>query len=430
MNALALFGGEPVRVDPYPQHTTNIDEAEEKEVLEVLRSGQLSGFSARPGDRFLGGPKVKAFEKGLAEYFKIKHALTFNSATSALHGAVAAIGIGPGDEVIVPPTTMSATASCVVMQNGIPVFSDIEEETFGLDPDSVKNSITDLTKAILAVNIFGHPAKLLELKQIAKENNLVLIEDNSQAPGGICDGQMAGTVGEIGIQSLNYHKVIQTGEGGVALTDNDRFANRLALIRNHGEVVIDHLGSPTDDDLVNILGWNYRLTEVQAAIGIPQLRKIDGLIEKRIKLANLLTEGLSEFDYLQTPIVRKNCRHVYYLYPLCYKSNLLGISRKTFVEAINAEGISLGEGYVRPIYFEPMFQRKIAFGKEGYPFKSPLYKGNVSYEPGICPVSEYLHFNEFLTTDICKFPNSEKEIYEFVAAVGKITNNVDQLKKK
>ena len=430
MSELALFGGKPVRLEQYPQHTTNVGKEEETEVLEVLRSGQLSGFSARPGDRFLGGPKVQSFEKSLAKYFKLKHALTFNSATSALHGAVAAIGICPGDEVIVPPTTMSATASCVIMQNGIPVFSDIEGETYGLDPDSVRNSITDFTKAILAVNIFGHPAKLLELKQIAKENNLVLLEDNSQAPGGICNGQKTGTIGEIGIQSFNFHKVIQTGEGGAAITNNDHFAKQLALIRNHGEVVIDHIGSLTDDDLVNNLGWNYRLTEVQAAIGIPQLRKIDELIEIRIKLGNLLSEGLSEFDYLQTPIVRENCRHVYYLYPLRYKSNLLGISRKTFVEAINAEGISLGQGYVRPIYLEPMFQRKIAFGKEGYPFKSPMYKGNVSYERGICPVSEHLHFNEFLTTDICKFPNSEKEIYEFVAAVEKITKNVDQLKEK
>ena len=184
MSELALFGGKPVRLEQYPQHTTYVGKEEETEVLEVLRSGQLSGFSARPGDRFLGGPKVQSFEKSLAKYFKLKHALTFNSATSALHGAVAAIGICPGDEVIVPPTTMSATASCVIMQNGIPVFSDIEGETYGLDPDSVRNSITDFTKAILAVNIFGHPAKLLELKQIAKENNLVLLEDNSQAPGG------------------------------------------------------------------------------------------------------------------------------------------------------------------------------------------------------------------------------------------------------
>lgn len=428
MTELALFGGKPIRVDQYPQHTTNFDEDEEKAVLEVLRGGHLSGFSARPGDRFLGGTKVQAFERDLEKYFQNKYALSFNSATSALHGAIAAIGIGPGDEVIVPPTTMSATASCVVMQNGIPIFADIEDETFGLDPDSVRNAITDHTRAILAVNLFGHPAKLLELKKIAKENGLILLEDNSQAPGGICEKKLTGTIGEIAVQSFNYHKVIQTGEGGAAITNNKTFANRLALIRNHGEVVIDHLGPQTDDELVNILGWNYRLTELQAAIGISQLRKLDELNSTRIKLAELLTKSLSKFDFLKTPIVREKCRHVYYLYPIGFNGNLLGISRNTFVDAMNAEGISLGQGYVRPIYLEPMFQKQIAYGRKGCPFKCPWYKGEFSYDRGICPVAEHLHFNALMTTDICKYPNTEKEIEEFVAAVEKITNNVNRLK--
>ena len=176
------------------------------------------------------------------------------------------------------------------------------------------------------------------------------------------------------------------------------------------------------------LGWNYRLTELQAAVGIPQLSKLDELNAIRIKLAKLLTDGLSKFDFITPPKERKKCRHVYYLYPMRLNRDLLGISRKIFVEAMNAEGISLGQGDMRPIYLEPMFQKQIAYGKDGCPFKCSLYKGKISYEKGLCPVSERLYFDEFITTDICKYPNSENEVFEFVSAVGKITNNVNQLK--
>ena len=157
---LAMLGGSPIRSKKYPVHTTMIDESEEKAVLEVLRGQHLSGFSARVGDRFLG-ERVKLFEKDLAEKFLVKHAITFNSATSALHASVACLGIGPGDEVITSPYTMSATASSILMTNAIPIFADIEDETFGLNPREVKKLISPRTKAILAVNIFGHPCRLM-----------------------------------------------------------------------------------------------------------------------------------------------------------------------------------------------------------------------------------------------------------------------------
>ncbi|MFZ5993904.1 MAG: DegT/DnrJ/EryC1/StrS family aminotransferase [Thermodesulfobacteriota bacterium] len=426
---LALLGGNPVRRNSYSVHTTMIDSSEEEEVLAVLRSGHLSGFSARPGERFLGGPNVRRLEKDFAEYFGVDYAISFNSATSGLHSAISAAQIGPGDEVIVPPTTMSATASCVLMQNAIPVFADIEDETFGLDPDSVEAAITPYTKAILTVNLFGHPSRLEELKSIADRHNLLLIEDNAQSPGAKCDGRLAGTFGEMGVQSLNYHKTIQTGEGGVVLTNSKRTAEHLHLVRNHGEVVVGHSDQYSDIDLTNLLGWNYRLSEIQAAIGIHQLRKLDGLNELRIRLADLLSEELRDYDFLASPIVRPNCSHVYYLYPLRFFRERIGISREIFVKAMIAEGISISQGYVRPIYLEPMYQKRIAYGTRGCPFRCPWYKGMTSYETGLCPTAERLHFQEIIVTDICKYPNTKKEVEEFVYAVQKISHNLFELRK-
>ncbi len=423
---LAILGGEPVREKSYPVHTTIIDDAEAKEVIDVLRGGHLSGFSARPGDRFLGGPKVKELEKQFCEYFNVKHAITFNSATSALHGAISAAKIGPGDEVITSPYTMSATPSSVLMQNAIPVFADIEDRTYGLDPVSLKERITERTKAILTVNLFGHPSRLKELKELADSYNLILIEDNAQAPGAIYHGQLAGTIGQMGIQSLNYHKTIQTGEGGVVITNDSKLTEHLQLVRNHGEVVI---GKIKHDNVVNVLGWNYRLTEVQAAIGIPQLKKLNYFNSIRQKLTMLLSEGLGQFNFLTPPVVEEGCTHVYYLYPIKFNEEIIGINRSLFVKAMRAEGISISEGYMNPIYLEPLYQKKIVYGDKGCPFRCSIYGRDIKYEEGLCPTAERLYNKEMLTTDICKYPNSEKEVEEFITAVKKITNNLSSLKK-
>jgi len=346
-----------------------------------------------------------------------------------LHGAISAANVGPGDEVIVPPTTMSATASSVLMQNAVPVFADIEDETFGLDPDSIEAAITSRTKAILTVNLFGHPSRLEELESIAENHNILLIEDNAQSPGALCNGRLTGTIGRMGIQSLNYHKGIQTGEGGIVLTNDKKMAEHLQLVRNHGEVVIGHTDSLEDVNLVNMLGWNYRLTEMQAAIGIPQLKKLDELNAIRIKLADMLSDGLRDYNFLTTPLVRENRSHVYYLYPLRFYKDHIGISRDIFLKAMQAEGISLSQGYVKPIYLEPMYQRRLVYGSRGCPFRCPWYEGSVSYDHGLCPTAEKLYFEEFIITDICKYPNGEKEIEEFVMAVKKIVDNLNALRK-
>ena len=425
-SALALLGGPLVRTEPYPEHTTIVDDAEERAVLPVLRQGHLSGFSARPGSRFLGGEQVRALETECAQRFGVKHAVTFNSATSALHGAVAACGVGPGDEVVTSPYTMCATASSVLMQNAIPIFADIEDRTFGLDPAAVEARISQRTRAVIAVNLFGHPARLDELREITDRRGVPLIEDNAQAPGASYQGRLAGTIGRIGVLSLNYHKAGQTGEGGVALTDDDEAALRLQLIRNHGEVVVGEIGMA---DLENQLGWNYRLSEIHAAIGRAQLPKLDRMNEIRVRLARRLSERLAGYDFLVPPREEPGCTHGYYLYPMRYLAEQLGISRDLFVRALQAEGVSVAGGYIKPIYLNPMYQRRLVYGRSGCPFTCGHYDGTPDYEPGACPVTERLYREEMLTTDICKYPNGESEVDEFVAAVAKVADGAGELAK-
>ena len=419
---LALLGGNPVRRAPYPQHGTMIGEEEEREVIEVLRGQHLSGFSGTNTPRFYGGVKVRALEAAFAEKFVVRHAVSVNSATSALHCAVAATGVEPGEEIITSPYTMSATASAILMQNAVPVFADIDDETFCLDPESVEKVVTPRTRAILAVNLFGHPSSLDELKTIADKHDLMLIEDNAQAPLAKYRDRFTGTIGAIGIQSLNYHKTIQTGEGGIALTDDPELALHMQLKRNHGEVVIGPMGR---EDLNNMIGFNYRLTEVCAAIGLPQLEKLEMLHEIRHRLAEQLTWQLTEFDFLTPPKVADGCTHAYYQYAMKFNERRAGVSRSLFAEAIRAEGISIAEGYVRPVYLEPMYQRRSAYGSGHFPFGR---EKDVSYKEGICPVVERLWRSELLTTDICKHPNTEREVEEFVQAVEKVSKSMEQLR--
>ncbi|MDQ5847021.1 MAG: DegT/DnrJ/EryC1/StrS family aminotransferase, partial [Acidobacteriota bacterium] len=241
MSKLALHGGSPVRDRPFPPYIT-IGKEEKRAVAEVLDSGVLSKFLGTWSPDFYGGPRVQKFEQEWAEYFGVKHAVSVNSATSALIAAVGAAGIEPGDEVIVSPYTMSASASCVLVYNAIPVFADIDPEIFCITPEAIRQRITPQTKAILAVDILGHPANMDGIMELAAEYGLTVIEDAAQAPGSLDNGRFAGTMAHLGVFSLNYHKTIHTGEGGLIVTNDDNLAERLQLIRNHAEVVVANKG--------------------------------------------------------------------------------------------------------------------------------------------------------------------------------------------
>jgi len=420
---LALFGGKPIREKPFPPYIS-IGEEEKKAVMEVLDTGILSNFYGSSDPRFYGGDRVQKVEREWEEYFGVKYAITVNSATSGLYTAVGAVGVEPGDEVILPPSTMSATASAVLVYGAIPVFVDVQDDIFCIDPKKIKEAITSRTKAIMVVHLWGHPARMDEIMEIARKRNLVVIEDNAQAPGGTYKGKYNGTIGDIGIFSLNCHKTIQSGEGGVIVTNDENFAMRSQLIRNHGENVVEDMGIK---NLSNMIGWNYRMTEMEAAVASEQLKKLDSLNEARIELADYLTEHLSGIDGLTPPVVLPGCKHVYYTYSMKFNEEKTGISRNSFLKALSAEGIPFVPGS-QPLYMLPMFQKKICFGSNGYPFKSPYYTGNVSYEKGICPVAERLADKEFFLSEICRPPCTKKDMDDIINAIQKVLECKDELR--
>jgi perosamine synthetase len=259
---LAINGGKKVRTKLFPPNLT-IGKEEEKEVAKVIKSGILSRFLGVWHDDFFGGPEVRSLENEWAKYFGVKHAITVNSCTSGLYCAVGAIGTEPGDEIIVSPYTMSASATAALIYGGVPIFSDIEEDCFCVDPVDIEGKITPRTRAIIAVDIFGQPIASEKIRKVAKKHGLYVIEDAAQAPGAMYKDKFAGNLGDIGVYSLNYHKHIHSGEGGIVVTNDDKLADRVRLIRNHAESVVDAKG---EKDLVNMVGFNYRMTELEAAV--------------------------------------------------------------------------------------------------------------------------------------------------------------------
>ena len=372
---LALFGGRPVRNRPYPPHVTTGEE-EKQAAIRVLESGILSDFEGSNNEWFLGGPEVKAFEEEWACYFDVKHAVSVNSATSGLMAAVGAAGIGPGDEVITTPWTMAATAIAPVVYNAVPIFCDIEADTFCMAPRSLEEKITTRTKAIMPIHIYGHPAEMEEIMAVAEKHGLLVIEDAAQSPGVRHKGRMTGTIGHMGVYSLNCHKIIQTGEGGMVVTDDDEMARRLRLIRNHAEPVI--ATGMAVKSLVNMIGWNYRMNEIEAAIGREQIKKLNTLIRQRRSLVDYLTEKLTVYEGLITPTIRPFCEHSFYRYALRIDPEIISVSAPTIVKALNAEGMDFYAGYL-PINQYPIYQQQIGFGNQGCPFKCPWYKGCPDY---------------------------------------------------
>lgn len=420
MSKLALLGGTPTISGPLPPYRS-LGEAERRAVLEVIDSGCLSGFYGSPGDEFYGGPKVRAFEAMWRESCRTRHAISVNSATSGLIAAMGAVGIGPGDEVIVPATTMSATAVACLFYGGIPVFADIEDETFCIDVASVEAAIGPRTRAIIAVNLFGHPAKLAELRELADSRGIYLVEDAAQSPLSFEAGRRAGTIGHIGVFSLNYHKHIHTGEGGFCVTDDEGLAKRLSLIRNHAENSAEWLGI---DDATNMVGMNLRMTELGAAVGIEQLRAAETHIGARERVAAALNAAVEGLDGLKPPHVRDGCRHNYYCWVMRYDAKKTGVSRATFSSALAAEGFPHFVGYVAPLYRLPLFRKRHAIGREGFPFTL----SNRRYSDGMCPVAERLHAEDLVLFEPCAWAVDDATLELLAEALRRVHANLPALR--
>lgn len=413
---LAIKGGSKTRNQPFPKHPIIGDEEKEM-VMEVLNSGNISTFIASPGENFLGGKNIREFEEKFANKIGTKFGVAFNSASSALHAAVVSVGVNPGEEVIVPPTTFTSTATSALMHNAIPVFCDIMRDIYCLDPKKLENVTSHLSKAIIPVHLFGHACEMDEIMKFASKNNLRVIEDCAQAPGGMYRNKNLGTFGDCSIFSFQETKNIMTGEGGMLLTNDEDIANIARMVRNHGEVITPNLKKRTYRS--EFLGWGYRMTELEAALGIAQISKLDDLNEKRIQLGNFLANEINKINGL-SHVKNDYVKHVYWMFGFSYNEEKIGISRNLFCDALKAEGIPCAAGYVEPLYLNPLYRERRAFA-----FKH--YTGNASYEKGICPVAELLHENELINTLICRPPGTIDDMKDVIDAINKIIENKEEL---
>jgi len=361
--------------------TPIVGEEEIQAVAEVLKSG-----------RYVQGPKVKEFEEKFAEYIGTKHAIATNSGTAALHIALAAAGIGPGDEVIVPPLTFFATVEAVLHQNAVPIFADIDPETCTLDPDDVSKRITRETKAIIPVHLFGHPAEMDPLMELAEDHNLIVIEDAAQAHGAEYRGRKVGSIGHIGCWSFYATKNMTTGEGGMITTNDDGIDELARIIRNHGMT--------TRDDHV-LLGYNYRMSEINAAIGIVQLAKLDELNAVRTKISLYLIKQLKNLEWLTPLTIRPYVKHAFFWCPFKVDEEKLGMNTLQLVKLLRERGVE-----VRHRYCEPLYKQKVLIEKNLYPHNCPL--GCAYYEKDIDYTKVYLPNAEKIVGRIIGLPNHPK----------------------
>jgi len=433
MTKLALLGGDPVRTELFPAHNF-IGQQEKQKVMEIMDSGVLSRFLGVWHDDFYGGDEVQAFEKEWACSYQAKFGISVNSCTSGLYAAVGAAGAGPGDEVIVSPYSMAASVTAAVAFNAVPVFADIDPKNFCLSPASIRAKITERTKVIIVVHLFGHPADMDEIMAIADAHNITVIEDCAQAPCASYKGRPVGTLGHMGVFSLNYHKHIHSGEGGIIVTNDARLADRLQLIRNHAEAVVN---GREVDSLVNMVGFNFRLGELEAGIARVQLSKSQELVDHRRRNMAYFNRNLPPIPGLAIAHAADYVAHAYYSAVLNYDAAAAGLSRDMLIRALHAElpetdmrkghGPLIGGGYVKPIYLYPMFQQQIAYGTLGCPFKCPHYKGQVDYGVGLCPETEKAHAT-IITHEYMQPSLTQSDMDDVLKAFEKVADNIDQLR--
>ncbi|MGN6358757.1 MAG: DegT/DnrJ/EryC1/StrS family aminotransferase [Thermomicrobiales bacterium] len=394
---LALHGGAPVRTAPLP----SVNDAsgrtfgdEELALLEqVIRSGRLNRNS---------GSMVRQLETGFAAWVGAAHCVASTSGTSALHLAVGALDLNPGDEVITTPITDFGTIIPILMQNGVPVFADIDPETWCLDPADVARKVTPRTRAIIAVHLFGQPADLDPLLALAREHNLVLIEDCSQAYGTRYRDRPTGVQGRIGCYSLQQSKHMSAGDGGLTVTNDPALDRRMRLFADKGW--------PRDGDRRThlFLAPNYRMTELQGAVALAQLGKVGGVIARRRTIAARLDACVSDLPGLRPPHQRDGDHVTYWLYPLHYDAAALGVPVAEFCRALAAEGVPAGAGYVPPVYHTPVLRELQTYGSSGFPFGSPYTtRTGAEYKEALCPMAEAMSARMLTLSDCEGFSDAD-----------------------
>lgn len=310
------------------------------------------------------GPNVQKLERELAEYLGMKYSLVFNSGTSALHALMLALDIGPGDEVIVPSFTFIATANAPLFVGAKPVFAEIEEETLGLDPADTERKISKKTKAIMPIHYAGCPCKIRELKEIAKKYNLILIEDAAEALGAKIGDEMVGTFGRAAVFSFCGPKIVTTGEGGAVLTNSKKIYERQKLIRSHGRQEKENYFSSCQSPNYIRLGYNFRMSNILAALGLSQLQKIDKIIKMRQSNAHYLTNKLSEISAIFLPKNSQDLEHIYQMYTIRIKKGRK--ARDSLKDYLNKKGIA-AKVYFPPVHLSLFYKKTFGYKKGDLP---------------------------------------------------------------
>lgn len=429
MAKLAIKGGTPIRTKPFSAWPI-YDEREVEAVVDVVKSGKWwrGAYSAVElgAEKVSGRSKVEEFEEKFAKYHGAKYAVATSSGSGALDVAVKSIGVGPGDEVIVPPYTFVATATCVLQNNAVPIFVDIDPDTYNIDPDKIEDAITEKTKAIIPVHFAGNLANMERICEIAKKYNLKVIEDAAHAHGVEWKGKkMAGTFGDIGMFSFQQSKNMTAGEGGAIITNDEELYKLCFSYHHYGRVE----GRPWYE--IHRLGWNYRMTELQAALLLVQLERLDQLNFRRTENANYLTQRLNQIEGIEPlRLDSEITKPSYYLYIFKYNSKYFdGIHRDVFIKAMNKEGIPVTQGYTFPIYSNPLFINKNFFPKR-CPVSCKFYDKNIDYAnfKERCPVAERACYEEavWLTSNVLL--GSKKDMDDIANAIEKIKENIQELR--
>lgn len=390
-NNLAIFGGQPTREKYLSYGQQWIDESDIQIVVETLKSNYLTT-----------GPKVREFEEKIAEYVGAKYAIAVVNGTAALHAACFAVGLKKGDEVITSPMTFAASANCVLYMGAKPVFADINAKTYNIDPIDIESKITEKTKAIIPVDFTGQAVDLDVVKEIAEKYNLIVIEDAAHALGTEYKGNKIGNLAHMTEFSFHPVKHITTGEGGAITTSDDELYKRLSLFRTHGIsrekslLVNKDQGSWYCEQLE--LGYNYRITDIQCALGISQFKKIDRFIHTRRKLVEKYNRYLLELDGVITPYEAEFSNSSWHLYIIQIELEKFKVGRKEIFEALKAENIGVNVHYI-PVYYHPYYK-------------------NLGYNKGLCPRAESL-YERMITLPL--FPKmTDNDLQDVVKALEKV----------
>ena len=428
MSKLALLGGAPQMKQ---QYTTNRQGTGMKRLLEYRKLSKSSSLTP------------SSFGESFASYVGAQYALPVGTGTAALFAAVVAAGVEPGDEVIVVSFTWLASVSAILLANGIPVFADIDEKTFTIDPEDVIRKINKRTKAILAVDIYGHPAPLYDLKKIVQQHNLVLIEDAAQATGARIDNAVVGGVADITTFSF-AGKPLTSSSGGILTTNEKSYFEKAALVGQHPMALSFIINDPNLRKYISTgYGDNHRIDTHALILASENFKMMNESTDARIKNANYLTSELQEIEGITPPYTRPNVRHVFHIYTCLYDEKYFGVPRSLFLQALRAEGMIVwtyidGSDYLfdpigreritaGPLHYRSIFQEKNLYGK-GCPFQCP-HGVCPSYDIGSLPVTERIAQQEFnLMQDSISPPNDIEDMKKYVAAIRKVIDNMDELK--